>query len=223
VSKAKASMKRIVLSGLLALAPALGGCSGLRWVAHLLTPRPPTKTVKAQFDGLKQKTVAVAIFAGPETLLDYQTVQLELADAVGAELRRRVKKVTVINPLRVMRYQDEHPHWYAAPAEKLCRDLGVDYVLSVSLLEFSTRAPSSMHLFRGRIRAEACLYSAAGPRAGSIGGAAWRSEMISVTYPPESPLGIPADDDRNIRLATARLFADKLVKNFYDHKMPKQP
>ncbi len=216
-------MKRIALYGLLALTPAVGGCGGLRWMGHLLTPRPPTKTVKAQFDGLKQKTVAVAIFAGPETLLDYQTAQLELADAVGAELYRNVKKVTLVHPLRIMRYQDEHPRWYAMAPEKLCRDLGADYVLSVSLMEFSTRAPSSMHLSRGRIRAEACLYSATSSLAGSIGQAAWRSETISVTYPPESPLGIPTNDDRNIRLTTARLFADKLVKNFYDHKMPKQP
>jgi hypothetical protein len=131
--------------------------------------------------------------------------------------------VSVVNPLRVMRYQDENPRWYSFPAERLCRDFNADSVLLISLMEFSTRAPGFVHLARGRITAEASLYQAGRPGQETAEQPAWRSDIIRVVYPEESPLGLPAGDDREIRLQTAKEFADRVVKSFYDHKVPKGP
>lgn len=218
----EAVMRNCVLYLLLCLLPLNSGCGCINWLAHVTAPSAPTKNVKAQFGDLKAKTVAVAVYAGPETLLDYQTVQLEISDAVVAELRKRVSKVTVVNPLQVIRYQDENPGWTALPPEKLCRDLGADFVLLVSLMEFSTRAPGSIHLARGRIIAEASLYKSSQPGENPSGRPVWRSQLIRVVYPEQSPLGVPVSDDRDIRLRTARIFAERLAKNFYDHKVPKE-
>ncbi len=214
-------MRNLVLYCLLGLTATISGCGCVNWFAYVLAPPVPTRTVKAAYPGLTKKTVAIAVYAGLETLLDYQTVQWEISDAVIAQLRRHVKGVNVVNPFRVIRYQDENPRWYATPPEKLCRDFNADCLLLISLMEFSTRAPGAVHLARGRIAAEASLYLADRAGTESSGQPAWQSELIQVLYPRESTLGIPARDDRDIRLQTSRIFADLLVKNFYDHKVPR--
>ena len=216
-------MRNCVLCLLLALTPLNGGCGCVNWFAHVLAPSVPTKTVKAAYGGLKNKTVAIAVYAGPETLLDYQTVQLEISDAVAARLRQNVRGINVVSPVRVIRYQDENPRWDATPPEELCPHFNADYLLLISLMEFSTRAPGAVHLARGRIAAEAKLYRAERPGAPGPEAPVWQSELIQVVYPRESALGVPARDDRDIRLQTARIFAEMVARNFYNHKVPKEP
>ena len=216
-------MRNCVLYTLLALTPMTGGCGCIDWFAYVLTPPAPTKTVKAEFSGLSSKRLAILVDAGPETLLDHQTAQLETSDAVAAQLRKHVKGVTVVNPLRILRYQDENPRWYTFPAERLCRDFNADYAMVISLIEFSTRAPGFVHLARGRITAEASVYAAsAGPDV-AADRPVWRSQVIRIVYPKDSPLGVPANEDTDVRLETAKRYAQTLVKSFDDHKAPKAP
>ena len=194
----------------------------MRYTAFLFAPPAPMKTVPAEYD-MKGKTVAVVVFAQPETLLEYPQVYIELFDAVSAELRRRVKKVSLVDPRRVIRYQDDNPDWYSHRPEKLCKVFNCDAVLLISLIEFSTREPGSIHLARGRITAEASVYepdrTASG---GGRGGCVWRSRTIRIVFPPKSPVGLAAENDWRLRLHTERLFAAELVKSFYKHKVPKQ-
>ena len=199
----------------------LAGCGLTNWLAHAFAPPVPMKTIKAQFGDLPGKTVAVVIFAGPEIQLDYNMAQLELTDEVGAELRRRLRGVTIVDVRRVIRYQAENPRWDATPPEKLCEVFGAHYVMLISLMEFSTREPGSIHLARGRITAEVNLYKANVSSTGG-GNSVWRTGPIYIIYPAESPLGIPAENDWEIRVRTEKLFAWKLVRNFYKYKVPKE-
>ncbi len=215
-------MRISAMLGAVGLCLCAAGCKWLSWPAYVFAPSPPQRTVKPQFDALVGRSVAVVVFAGPQTQLDYQLAQLEVSDAVSIELRRRVKDVTTVSPRAVLRYQAENPSWEALPPHKLCRALNCDYVLLISLREFSTRELGSIYLARGRITAEAALYPAQAPGSGS-GRAVWRSGTIRVLYPPDSPLGLPASDDRAIRAETVRILAQRLVRNFYKHKVPREP
>ena len=217
---------------LLTLCPLLAGCNMLAYPAYLLAPEPPAKTVPAEFAGLKNKTVAVVIFVGPQTQLDYQTAQMEVSDAMAAELRRKVEGIKLVNTGRVIRYQCENANWESVPPEQLCRTFNCDYVILVSLIEFGTREPGSMHLPRGRISAQCAVYApppasqpasqaATQPLTGFE--AAYRCELISVTYPPEegSP-SLAVGSDWDIRIQTEKAFVAEVVKKFYSHKEPKE-
>jgi hypothetical protein len=106
--------------------------------------------------------------------------------------------------------------------EKLAGVFNADYVLIITLVDYSTREFGSINLWRGRVLAEASLWPAVNtpthpedpPKP------LWQSETIKIVYPPESPQGIPVADDRVIRIKTAQLFADEVAKNFYAHKVP---
>ncbi len=215
-------MRKFLLVALLASSAVfIAGCDLTGWLLHAFAPPVPMKTVEAQFADLPGKTVAVVIFAGPEIQLDYNMAQLELTDIVGAELRRKVRNVTVVDAFRVIRYQAENIRWDAAPPEKLCEVFGADYVMLISLMEFSTREQGSIYLARGRITAEVNIYKANLSSAGG-GNPVWRTGPIYIVHPAESPLGIPAGNDEEIRIPTERLFAAELVKNFYKYKAPKE-
>lgn len=209
-------MMRFLL--LLALA-ATSGCNYLAWPAYVLAPPPPMKTVAPEFGQLPGKSVAILIYADLDTLMEYPRVQAELTDAVSADLCRNVKGVQVVESRRVLRYQDENPRWDTTPPERLCASFNCDYVLLISIQQFSTREPGSLHLARGSLLADAKLYQSVVPNV-QQGGCAWRGEPIRVLYPPDSPLGVLAGDDWPIRIETYKAFADRLARKFYQHKVP---
>jgi hypothetical protein len=215
-------MRNCTLVFLLALVPWIPGCGCVDWIAYVFAPASPMRTVEPEFAGLANKTVAVVIFAGAETRLEHGTVELELSDAVSTELRKRVKGVRTIDPRKIMRYQEENPRWDSMPPGRLCGVFNSDYVLLISVMEFSTRERRSMHLARGRIAAEAAIYD--GDESGeALGGARWQTDMIRIEYPEKAPVGVPARDDWVVRGNTCRTYAVELVKRFYKHKVPKQP
>ena len=52
-------------------------------------------------------------------------------------------------------------------------------------------------------------------------GRVWDCTDLSVVYPSNSPAGQIDLDDRRIRQETATIFADRLAKKFYKHKVPR--
>lgn len=216
-------MRNYLLTIVLSVAALfVGGCDAINFIAYVFAPSAPTKTVEAEFDGLKDQTVAVVVFADPEIQLDYNMAQLELTDAIGAQLKRCVSNVTVVDARRVLRYQAENPGWDVMPPEKLCDVFKSGYVMLISLLDFSTREPGSIHLARGRITAEVSIYKA-GQSSCDGENPVWRTGPITTVFPTESPLGIPTRDEWTLRIRTERIFADKLVRKFYKHEVPKEP
>ena len=88
------------------LAVMLSGCS---WLVPLVFLHPGTKTVPAEFAQLQGKTVAVMIWAEPETLYDYPYVRLELASYVSDKIRAHVKDVRLIDDRKVEDFVQKNP------------------------------------------------------------------------------------------------------------------
>lgn len=196
----------------------LGGCSQLAFPLYVFAPEPPTQTVPSEYEGLREKNIAIVIFASPDMLIDYQTVQLELSDAVAAELRRTVKDVKIVNARRVIRYQDENTFWDRLPPGKLCDTFKCDRVLLISLMEFSTREPGSTQFARARISADAGVYSLDTPDKPK-----WRTPAIKVMNPPEGSKSLAGGAEWQIRVDAEKMFAEALVKKFYKHEVPQEP
>ncbi len=189
------------------------------YLGYLLSPEPAKQTVEAEFNGLAGGRVAIMVFSDERVQYEYPYARLTLSAVVRAELTERIKDVTVIDPTRVCEYQDEHIDWDSMDKTVLAKDLGADYVLFVVLVEYSTREPGSVNLYRGRITAQVGLYQADLPEQSAR---VWRCDRLAVVYPLEDPVGLLGEDDRVIRGTVERMFADALVKKFYDHKVARQ-
>lgn len=206
----------------LLLAPAvwLSGCNLLAWPLYVLAPRGPRDTVKAEFDGLVGKTVAVVVYADMNMLYEYPYCREEMSTAVSKELIDNVKGAWPVPPGKVVRYQDANPHWAAMSMVELGRALNADYVLYISLSEYSTHEPGTIALPEGRVSAAVSVWDTGAP-ADSASACVWRKADLSQRV--EANAGPLARNEAALRVVMQQQFAVKLVKHFYDHKAPRQP
>ncbi|MFB3893719.1 MAG: hypothetical protein ACE15C_17030 [Phycisphaerae bacterium] len=213
MSKARAFLMSFALCAL----PALGGCSGLKWLVYVFTPEQPDPVVEAEYAGLEGRSVAIVVYADAGTLFEYPRARLEVASAIANEMRANVKNVRVVDPQRVIRWQNENLDWDNTDRTKMGQLFGANYVLYVALARFTTREPGSEYLFRGDIQADIFLYQTSLDERRSR---VWAANDVRVQYPPTT--AVPADNDNLVRLATISVMADYVAKKFYKHKVPRQ-
>ncbi len=200
------------------------GCSYAGFLAAILAPEASKKKVMPEFDGLPGKTVAVVVYAGPDIQVDYLAAQRDTSAIVSNQLGANIKGLKTVNPDVILRYQDENPGWDTAPPGAMCKPLRCDYVLMISLQEYSVREPGMVALMRGKIVAQAVLHK---PEPESYDKPspppAWRAERLEVIFPPDKPEGVPTENEYAIRMGTVQVFADTLAKKFYKHEIKEKP
>jgi len=213
----RASVRRLILlCGLLAAVATSGGCSSAmaRWWAYVVAGGREQK-VKAEFEGLSGKTVAVVVYTDLRTQYEYPDLNLTLSSAICGRLEKNVKKIKIIPATRVVHYQDQNIYWPEMDKTELGKALGANYVIYVPLEEFATRVPDSSYLYRGRVACEPSVYDVSKPpREARVK----KFDKIRVQYPEHEPSGMVNENDRQIRAETEKRFADRVAWKFYDHQ-----
>jgi len=210
-------MTRKLLIPFLLAAAGLTGCESMAYLLYVWWPGAREKKVAAQFAELPGKSVVVVVYCDRGVQYEYPNVCLSLSSAVADELAKNVKGLDVVDPRRVVKYQDGNIYWDEMDKTQLGKAFGADFVLFISLVEYGTREPGSLNLYRGRINAQASLYKTSlDERKARL----WRGKAIRVVYPEHDPTGLLRENDRSVRDKTEAIFADKLAKRFYDHKVP---
>jgi len=205
----------VLFAALLSCGALLSGCDAMAYMLYMISPR--NADVEAEYEALNEGSVAIVVYADQATEYEYFDVRRSVSMTVLGELERRVEGVEIIDPARVVRYQDENIYWDEMPKTQLGKALGADFILFISLLEFSTREPGSLNLYRGRITAQVGLFKTAlAERQARV----WYAREVRVRYPENDPTGELSESDRKIRERTEQKFADKLAKKFYDHEVP---
>ena len=206
--------KRICVP-LLLLMTACGGCGFMRWLTYVFAPVSRTEAVNPTFPDLPGHSVAVVIFANQSIEFEYPYARLALSRRIAAELEQRVNKVKVIDPAVVLNYQDENVNWDSMGKTELGKVFKTDYVLLVSLMEYTAREPNSTNLYRGRIIAETGIYQTSLPEKQ---GRVWNVPSLGMVYPEDATAGLLSGEAGRILDETEQRFVDKLVKNFYKYR-----
>lgn len=205
---------------MLALTPLFGGCGIIRYIAHAFAI-DIGETVEAEYEGLAGKTVAVIIDSGgriDSIEFEHPGTQWHVSDRVSIELEDRIEGLKAVNALQIVKYQKEHSGWEDVPKGRLARTLKADFVLSLTLVEFSTNDPSAGHLNSGRMAAEVALYEASDAERGEP---VWRNaDLLTAAYPSRAAGDLNVTDESRIAVAqkTIERFAAKLARKFYKHK-----
>lgn len=184
--------------------------------------RNSTKTVQAEYVGLKAKNWAVVVIAD-------RSIQAELPDIVpwmtGKICERLVKEqpnivakgMTPAN--KVLKYQYEHPSWVTKPHSELAKDLQVDRLIVVEIIEYRLNDPGNQYLWNGLASGTVGVVEADGtvPDEFSF------QKPINVRFPDGESFG-PNDFDRAV-VATAlgQRFLDRVTWLFYKHEEPYYP
>ena len=210
----KKMLLKLILLVLLLSVLIAPGCKQVGGILYLLTP-PREKKVKAEFPGLKNHSLAIVIYMDEATQYEYPSARLTLGAKIANELDDKIKKVRIVPPLEVARYQDENLYWESELKSKIGRDLNVDYVLFLSLVAYSTREPGQMSAYQGRISGEAKLYATDKKESENC---VWEHEDdLEVVWPKVARYSSQVEP--KIRKETEDRFAEMLAKKFYKHKI----
>ena len=209
-----AALRRLMVLLLILLPMVLTGCQLVRFIVHKMVPVGKGELIPAECDALTQgKKVLVLVYADQN--IQYQHQQLarfDTAFAVAAELQSKLK-VDVVDPAMVENFQAANINWADQPLPRIAQRYHADYILYIELLNFTTSAEESGELVRGHLEAAASLYS------GQESSTQLWQDKVKAIY-PETPVVADLGVAERIRFQTLKIFADSLVKRFYDHYEP---
>jgi hypothetical protein len=158
-----------------------------------LTDRPI-----GNYDGLKDQSVGVMIWADRGVKIDWPSIQLDLASRVQDMLSKvqtdEYKKTTFpVLPASIVRYQRDHPASDAMPVTELAPKFGVGRLIYIEIESFSTRSDVSMQMYRGNASATLRVIEVGSDGKAKVG---FDESGIRATYPDKSaPEGVLDSSD----------------------------
>jgi hypothetical protein len=216
--------RRAALASLFAGASlfTMPGCDP-RTLIFFLQPYDPV--VPAPGPSLKGKKVVVLVHVSPGAGSDYSDLTRELSREVTTELRKSVKKITVVAPEKVATWVEAHPTW-TDPSEA-AKALEADMALFLDVSKFDTEDPRSPGLMEGNSSIHIQLWEMAYPQ--NSRGYENKSqpkestnvynEQADTTFPVRGP--IPKDtgiSPSSFRIKFLKLAAKEITWHFVDHE-----
>jgi len=210
----KAAIRIVAVLLLAAVGLASSGCGLELFFSWLTAPRHPKRNVPAEYK-LEADLLLILPYAGTEILFDYPTAAVEVSQRTAMEvarhLRRRVKRIA--NPAQVQAFQDSNLDWPSMSLAEIGRRFGADKILYIELSRYTMMEPDSVSLLRGRISAKVEVADVAAAAENPA-----YSTDVDIVFPPDRPVAAAEFPERVIRQVTTRLFAETVVKKFYDHE-----
>ena len=205
----------MLLTSVCVLMLLTGGCGKF---IYFFWPFGRTKTIPAEFDGLKNRSVAVVVFANETTQFEYPWAVLNLSAMTSAMLRSGVKGLTAINAQKINAYQRKNLHWAEMDRTALGKALKADFVLYISLVEFTTVEEGYVDLLRGKINGEIKVYDCSKSEADAC---VWTCENIRVSFPKTATVRT-AKNETEIHSRIMVKFSQKLARKFYSYKINRE-
>lgn len=216
------SSEMLRVSGLRLLRPLLGvlcllclsGCQIVGALSHAM----PERNVAA-YKGLPGQTIAVMVWADRAVLIDWNTIQLDLAATVQEKLRvskaEEMKGASFPYPAAsVVKYQRNHPGLEATPITEIAPQLGASRVIYIEVEAFSTRGAASTQMYRGMAKASMKVIEVADKK----GRIAYEGDGLMAVFPKKSPQdGIVNSNDVVMYRGTIETLANEVVDRLTTH------
>lgn len=198
------------------------GCSVIGFGGAMIESarRNSTKAVQAEYTGLKGKKWAVVVVADrviqsefPDAVV-YLTTQItaRLSDPEGAH--KEIGAEGFIPAKTLLSYLYEHPRWIAMPRGALARELGVDRLIVVELIEYRLNDPGNQYLWAGLATGTVGVIEAdsAVPDEFAF------EKAVSVRFPDKDNFGPNDMSAQVVATALGQRFVDRCSWLFYKHQ-----
>jgi hypothetical protein len=208
-----------------------GGCNVIGVAAQLL---PPGQIAPA-YKGLQNQTVAVVVWADRGARLDNPTLQMDIAQGITDKLALMTRphdpkekpapelaNIRYLNPMSVIRLQEEHPELEGLPSTEIATRLGVTRVIYVEIFNFETHSNLSIDLFKGTVLAKLEVLEVT-PGPNKTARVAFTEPDIRTVYPKYSSEGVPGSDMVNgetVYKNTTDDFTSEIALRFMTHEAP---
>jgi hypothetical protein len=208
------------------LSPLLAGCQLIGVAAQAMPPA----TVVPNYKGLAGQTVGVMVWADRGTRIEWQALQLDLANTIQSNLQQAAglktgKKKSAVKELAgttfpvetrsIVRYQQDHPETEGQPITEVAPRLGVSRLIYVEVEEFATRPDGAVELFRGDAKVTMRVVEISPDGTAKV---AFEENEIMATYPPKAPKeGRPSIGDVRIYVNLIKELGAEVAKRFVPH------
>jgi len=191
----------------------LSGCNWLEFPAYILFGKTHEK-VKAEYTDLEGKRIAVIIAGLPAIDFEDPYARLDLALASAELIRQEVDGVQFVEQEKIERFQQENLDWISMPMSQIGGQFGVDRIIYIELMQFTTMETDSINLVRGRIWTQVSIYEldSSGPNIPKY------ETEIELVYPEQGPLPMSDTALIDARQQVILLYGQELSRKFHDHK-----
>ncbi len=200
----------------------LGGCNLVGGLAGGMVEsykRSSTHTIEAKHRGLEGKSFAVLVTADRVIQADYPEVVAKMTLELSERLAREANASGYVPGQLVLDFQFNHPRWVTMPMGQIAKELGVERIVYVDLLEYRLNDPGNQYIWQG---VAAALVGVVHADSGLPDEFAFQ-EQVRVKFPDKDGLG-PTDLPRAaVNTALANRIVDRSAWLMYDHEEPYYP
>jgi len=133
------------------LIAALPGCAAFKLAGAMGQSFEYQKKIEVlpQYDGLKNKSVAVVVVTDMATRYEYGDLTSNVLGGVSGRLAQNVPGVTVLDPRYVLQWQYRTPQWEAMAYGEIAAELNVERVVYVDIYEYRLNPPGNRWQWEG--------------------------------------------------------------------------
>lgn len=199
---------------LLCLCLLMTGCQLGGWVVYTLNGTQKEK-IPAQYDDLKNQRFAVLVSADANTLYQSPEATRSICTAVTRELADKVAGSKPLNPKQVIQFQDETPYWTTVPYNRLLKQLDVDRLVIIDVVQYNIHEKGNASVFKGTAIANVSVAKSSDEDLLAF------SKVVKATYPVGSELGLlkTETDEQTFRLALLLNLSQTIGRMFYEYEI----
>jgi hypothetical protein len=220
-----ASLKlRLALVALLAggTLTAISGCDP-RTLAYFLQPwepmvKPPCET------SFQSKKVVILCHSTSGAMEDSSSLERDVTRELAAILRKKVKKITVVDADKVGTWVEAHPKWND-PGE-VGKDFDADVVVFLEVELFRLQAPGDLNMLHGESKVHIQVYEMQYPKNSRDKpikdqpkeAVPVYNEYVETAFPNRGPIPIDSGSSRSkFRITFTKILAKELSWQFIEH------
>lgn len=205
----------------LAMIGILQGCQifGIASVIGQNIEREKKVEVLAEYDGLRNQTVAVVVQTDMSTLYQFPKLVAEIGVNMSRRLAQNVEGIQVLDPRFVLDWTYHKPGWETMPYGEVCEELGVERLVWIDMFEFRLNPPGNRWQWEG----------VAGASIGIVELDGFDSDAFAETYdvsgefPKIAELGRESSTEARIEMGLLATFIEQAAWLFFDHIEDKYP
>lgn len=159
-----------------------------------------------EFEGLKDKRVAVVCRPLVELKYGAGTVVNDLAERVGQLLKLHGKRIKVVKQSQVNSWTDENPD---QELEELGKGVNADMVLAIDLEDFSVLLGHTLYQGKAQVKLSVCEVN--------TGEIAFSKHMRQVIWPPRGGRAAQDEPLQQFQREYIEVLATEIGNHFYPH------
>lgn len=184
--------------------------------------RTGTRTVRAEYTGMKDRRWAVVVMADRMIQAEHPDLVVYLTTQITQRLvdnNEGVGAAGYVPADRLLRHLYDHPQWVTKPRGQLAKELGVDRLIVVEVLQYRLNDPGNQYLWAGEATGTVGVIEAESPLPDEFA----FERPLRVRFPDRTGVTQAEMPRAAVNTALALRLADRAAWLFYTHEEPYYP